>query len=262
MSGTSFTYIPPKVGVTSDSFQVQVDDGHGGVTTATVNLSGLSTPSPQTNTNTTAGVTTGSLNVAGDSSLGLTYSLGSGPSKGGVVVNSDGTYTYTRTAGLGGHSQTPPNDSFTIKATDASGKSVIVATISVAPSVSNNAPTVTVNGGGTGLSISRRRGSLNTSTYVQTINGITFSATDSDGDTLSINNKYDGTGTTFALAGGGTISTANGGTVTVNSNGTMSYSITKNAAYYHGAAKIGASGTTTTDWFNLTVTDAYGGARA
>lgn len=101
MSGTSFTYIPPKVGVTSDSFQVQVDDGHGGVTTATVNLSGLSTPSPQTNTNTTAGVTTGSLNVAGDSSLGLTYSLGSGPSKGGVVVNSDGTYTYTRTAGWG-----------------------------------------------------------------------------------------------------------------------------------------------------------------
>ncbi|WP_131536050.1 beta strand repeat-containing protein [Mycolicibacterium aromaticivorans] len=255
MSGTSFTYIP-KVGVTSDSFQVQVDDGHGGVTTATVNLSGLSTPSPQTNTNTTAGVTTGSLNVAGDSSLGLTYSLGSGPSKGGVVVNSDGTYTYTRTAGLG-HSQTP-NDSFTIKATDASGKSVIVATISVAPSVSNNAPTVTVNGG-TGTVNLSSPGSLNTSTYVQTINGITFSATDSDGDTLSINNKYDGTGTTFALAGGGTISTANGGTVTVNSNGTMSYSITKNAAYYHGAAKIGASGTTTTDWFNLTVTDAYGG---
>ncbi len=256
MSGTSFTYIP-KSGATSDTFQVQVSDNHGGVTTATVTLNGLTTPSPQTNTNGVAGVTNGSLNVpAGDTGLGLTYSLGSGPSKGSVVVNANGTYTYTRTAGLG-HSTTP-NDSFTIKGTDSTGKSVIIATINVAPSVNNNAPTVTVNGG-TGTVNLSSPGSLNTSTYVQTINGITFSATDSDGDALSINNKYDGTGTAFALASGGTISTANGGTVTVNSNGTMSYSVTKDAAYYHGAAKIGASGTTTTDWFNLTVTDAYGG---
>ncbi len=62
MSGTSFTYIP-KVGVGSDSFQVQVDDNHGGVTTATVTLSGLTTPSPQTNTNGVPGSTSGSLNV-------------------------------------------------------------------------------------------------------------------------------------------------------------------------------------------------------
>ncbi|MBI3689799.1 MAG: hypothetical protein HY239_03770, partial [Mycolicibacterium aromaticivorans] len=144
MSGTSFTYIP-KSGATSDTFQVQVSDNHGGVTTATVTLNGLTTPSPQTNTNGVAGVTNGSLNVpAGDTGLGLTYSLGSGPSKGSVVVNANGTYTYTRTAGLG-HSTTT-DDSFTIKATDATGKSVIIATINVAPSVTNNAPTATVNG--------------------------------------------------------------------------------------------------------------------
>ncbi|GAY18319.1 Ig-like domain-containing protein [Mycobacterium sp. shizuoka-1] len=256
MSGTSFTYIP-KVGVTTDSFQVQVDDGHGGVTTATVTLNGLTTPSPQTNTNGVAGSTTGSLNVpGGDTGLGLTYSLGSGPSKGTVVVNADGTYSYTRNGSLG-HTTTP-NDSFTIRATDATGKSVIIATINVAPSISNNAPAVTVNGG-TGTVNLTSPGSLNSSSYVQTINGITFAVSDSDGDALYVNNKYDGSGTTFALASGGTITTANGGTVTVNSNGTMSYSITKNAAYYHAAAKIGASGTTTTDWFNLTVTDAYGG---
>ncbi|SBS78442.1 Outer membrane adhesin like proteiin (modular protein) [uncultured Mycobacterium sp.] len=262
MSGTSFTYIP-KSGITSDTFQVQVSDNHGGVTTATVTLTGLTTPSPQTNTNTTAGVTTGSLNVpAGDTGLGLTYSLGAGPSKGSVIVNSNGTYTYTRTAGLG-HTVTP-NDSFTIKATDATGKSVIIATINVAPSVSNNAPALTVNGvsgtGGSATTAMSAPGSYNTGTFTQTLNGITITYSDADGDSLYVNNKYDGTGTAVALAPGATITTANGGTVTVNANGTLSYSITKaNVSYYHAAARIGASGTTTADWFNVTVTDGYGG---
>lgn len=258
MSGTSFTYIP-KSGVTSDTFQVQVSDNHGGTATATVTLSGLTTPSPQTNTNGVAGVTNGSLNVpAGDTGLGLTYSLGTGPSKGSVVVNANGTYTYTRTAGLG-HSTTP-NDSFTIKATDATGKSVIIATINVAPSVSNNAPAVTVNGSSGTVTVSGPGSKTNPNAAgVQTITGLTFAASDADSDALLINNKFDGSGTTFALASGGTITTANGGTVTVNSNGTMSYSISQSAAYFHAAAKMGATAAQKTDWFNFTVTDGYGG---
>lgn len=258
MSGTSFTYIP-KSGVTSDTFQVQVSDNHGGVTTATVTLNGLTTPSPQTNTNGVAGVTTGSLNVpAGDTGLGLTYSLGSGPTKGSVVVNANGTYTYTRTAGLG-HSTTT-DDSFTIKATDATGKSVIIATINVAPSESNNAPTVTVNGSSGTVTLAGPGSKTNPNAAgVQTVTGMTFAASDPDSDALLINNKFDGTGTTFALASGGTITTANGGTVTVNSNGTMSYSISQTAAYFNAAAKMGASAAQKTDWFNLTVTDGYGG---
>ncbi|KAA0111903.1 hypothetical protein CIW47_01185 [Mycolicibacterium sp. P1-5] len=258
MSGTSFTYIP-KVGTTSDTFQVQVSDNHGGVTTATVTLNGLTTPSPQTNTNGVAGVANGSLNVpAGDTGLGLTYSLGNGPSKGSVTVNANGTYTYTRTAGLG-HTTTP-NDFFTIKATDATGKSVIIATINVAPSVSNNAPTVTVNGSSGTVTLSGPGAKTNPNAAgVQTVTGMTFVAGDADSDALLINNKFDGTGTTFALASGGTITTANGGTVTVNSNGTMSYSISQSAAYFHAAAKMGASTAQKTDWFNFTVTDGYGG---
>ncbi|WP_328355465.1 Ig-like domain-containing protein [Mycobacterium sp. NBC_00419] len=258
MSGTSFTYVP-KVGVSSDSFQVQVDDNHGGVTTATVTLSGLTTPSPQTNTNGVAGSTSGSLNVpAGDTGLGLTYSLGSGPSKGTVVVNADGTYTYTRTAGLG-HSTTP-NDSFTITATDATGKSVVIATINVAPTVSNSAPVATVNGSSGTVTLSGPGSKTNPNAAgVQTITGLSFVTSDADSDALLINNKFDGTGTTFALASGGTIATANGGTVTVNSNGTMSYSISQSAAYFHAAAKMGATAAQKTDWFNFTVTDGYGG---
>ena len=91
-----------------------------------------------------------------------------------MIVNANGTYTYTRTAGLG-HTVTP-NDSFTIRATDATGKSVIIATINVAPSVSNNAPALTVNGvsgtGGSATTAMSAPGSYNTGTFTQTLNGI------------------------------------------------------------------------------------------
>ncbi|TDO17130.1 VCBS repeat-containing protein [Mycobacterium sp. BK086] len=241
MSGTSFTYIP-KSGVTSDTFQVRVDDGHGGVTTSTVTLSGLTTPSPQTNTNTSIGVVNGSLNVpGGDTGLGLTYSLGSGPSKGSVVVNSNGTYTYTRTAGLG-HTTTP-NDSFTIKATDASGKSVIIATINVNPTVTNAAPTPgTTTIGSSNLQDNRVLGIGNLN---QTSTG-TLHANDADGDTLTYT--------------AGTFTTANGGTVIVNADGTFNYTISKGYSYYHAAAKVGATGTAVNDTFTATVSDAFGGS--
>lgn len=243
MSGTSFTYIP-KAGVASDTFQVQVDDGHGGVTTSTVTLTGLTTPSPQTNTNTSIGVVNGQLNVpGGDTGLGLTYSLGSGPSKGSVVVNSNGTYTYTRTAGLG-HTTTP-NDSFTITATDASGKSVIIATINVNPTVTNAAPTPgATTFGSSNLQDNRVLGIGN---LKQTTTG-TLHATDADGDTLTYT--------------AGTYTTANGGTVVINANGTFSYSIDKGYSYYHAAAKVGATGTTVNDTFTATVSDAFGGSTA
>lgn len=239
MSGTSFTYIP-KVGVTSDTFQVQVDDGHGGVTTATVSLSGLTTPSPQTNTNTSLGVVNGQLNVpGGDTGLGLTYSLGAGPSKGTVIVNANGSYTYTRTSL--GHSTTP-DDSFTIKATNASGKSVIIATINVTPTVTNAAPTPGTTTIGTSTLQDNRI--LGVGNLKQSVTG-TLHATDSDGDALTYT--------------AGTYTTVNGGTVVINADGTFSYSIDKGYSYYHAAAKIGATGNAIGDTFTATVSDAFGG---
>lgn len=239
MSGTSFTYIP-KAGVTSDTFQVQVDDGHGGVTTATVSLSGLTTPSPQTNTNTSLGVVNGQLNVpGGDTGLGLTYSLGAGPSKGTVIVNANGSYTYTRTSL--GHSTTP-DDSFMIKATDASGKSVIIATINVIPTVTNAAPTPGTTTIGTSTLQDNRI--LGVGNLKQSVTG-TLHATDSDGDPLTYT--------------AGTYTTVNGGTVVINADGTFSYSIDKGYSYYHAAAKIGATGNAIGDTFTATVSDAFGG---
>ena len=170
-----------------------------------------------------------------------------------MTVNADGTFTYTRTAAP---SHTGLADSFTIKATDASGKSVTIATITVTPTITNTAPVAKVNNTSGTLTLSSP-GTLSSNT--QTVTGLTWTATDAELDSLSVNNKFDGTGTTFLLSSGGTIATANGGTVTVNSDGTMSYSITKDAAYRLAAAKIGASGTAVADWFNFTVTDGYGG---
>lgn len=97
-------------------------------------------------------------------------------------MSSNGTYTYTRTAGLG-HTVTP-NDSFTITATDATGKSVIIATINMAPSVSNNAPALTVNGvsvtGTSATTTMSAPGWYNTGTFTQTLTGITITASDAD----------------------------------------------------------------------------------
>ncbi|MCV7357958.1 VCBS repeat-containing protein [Mycolicibacterium fluoranthenivorans] len=239
INGSSFTYVPT-AGKTTDTFQVLVDDGHGGTSTATVSLSGLSTPSPATVTNTSTGVTQVTLNVpANDSSL-LTFTVGSQGAKGSVVKNADGTFTYTRT--VTGHTQTP-DDSFTITATDASGKSVTIATVSVAPTVSNANPagsTTTITS--TGLDDNRV---LGLGTLKQTTTG-TLTATDSDSDAVTYTS--------------GSFSTTNGGTVVINSNGTFSYTIDKSYSYYHGAAKIGASGTAVADSFSATVNDAFGGS--
>ncbi|MCF6386026.1 Ig-like domain-containing protein [Mycobacterium sp. MBM] len=238
-SGNSFTYIPT-AGQSTDSFQVQVNDGHGGVSTATVSLTGLSTPSPTTNVNTaTPNVVTGQLNTAGNT--GLTYSVGSQGAKGTVTVTSTGAFTYTRNGALG-HSQTP-GDSFTIRATDANGNSVIIATVNVTPTVTNSAP-VAGNTDFTGSSIDDNR-ILGIGTLKQTTTG-KLKATDADGDTVSFT--------------AGSFSTANGGTVAVNADGTFTYTINEGYSYYHGAAKIGASGSAVADSFTATAVDGFGGS--
>jgi len=238
-SGNSFTYIPT-AGKITDSFQVQVDDGHGGVSTATISLTGLSTPSPTTNVNTsTPNVVTGQLNTAGNT--GLTYSVGGQGTKGTVTVSATGAFTYTRNGALG-HTQTP-GDTFTIRATDANGNSVIIATVNVTPAVANAAP-VAGSTVFTGSSIDDNR-LVGIGTLKQTTTG-KLKATDADGDTV-----------TFTA---GSFSTANGGTVAVSADGTFTYTINEGFSYYHGAAKIGASGSAVADSFSATAVDGFGGS--
>lgn len=238
-SGNSFTYIPT-AGKTTDSFQVQVNDGHGGVTTATISLTGLSTPSPVTNVNTsTANVVTGQLNTAGNT--GLTYTVGGQGTKGTVTVTSTGAFTYTRNGALG-HTQTP-GDTFTIRATDANGNSVIIATVNVTPVVANAAPVA----GSTVFNPSTIQDNrvLGIGTLKQTTTG-TLKATDADGDTVAFT--------------AGSFSTGNGGTVVINANGTFTYTIDKGYSYFHEAARIGASGSEIADTFSTTAVDGFGGS--
>lgn len=231
MSGTSFTYVP-KVGVTSDSFQVQVNDGHGGTTTATVTLTGLTTPSPVTNVNTsTPNVVTGQLNTTGNTA-GWTYSLGVDGTKVGTptVVSSTGAFTYTRNAALG-HS-TSGADSFTIVATEtATGRTVTIATINVTPSVPDIAPTAS-------LTTAPTEGSL--SGTVQTSTG-KITANDADGDTL-----------TYTASG-----LASGASVTFQSDGSFTYTTDISTADRHAAAKYGATAAQKNQTFTVTVSDGY-----
>ena len=75
-----------------------------------------------TSTDPTSGTYSGRSNIpAGDNGL-LTYSVGTGPSsKGSVVVNSDGTFTYTPTAAA--RHQAAADDATTAQKTTASPSS-------------------------------------------------------------------------------------------------------------------------------------------
>jgi VCBS repeat-containing protein len=128
-----------------------------------------------------------------------------------------------------------PDDSFTITATDATGKTVTIATINVTPSVANNAPVAT----------------LTTAPTVGTINGTTqtstgkITTTDADGDTAIYPSS---------------VSTTKGGTVTFASDGTFTYTANLSTSVRHAAAKVGATTTDKNDTFSVTVTDGYGGS--
>lgn len=245
----AYTYIPNRASsATSDSFQLVSTDKFGHTSTTTVTVP-VSTASPVTNINSsTLGKVTGNLNIGADSGL-MTYSLGVGPNaaRGTVVVNADGSFTYTRTAP--GHTQPTP-DSFTILGTDSTGKTVTIATVNVSPQVSNTAPVITQTTTDVGSSNQSKWG-LNTSTWTQTTTG-KITTTDADGDTRSYS-------LVDPSSHAGVTTTANGGTVAFNADGTYTYTITKNRAYFHGAAKQGAAGAAVNDSFTVAVSDGYGG---
>ena len=238
----NWTYIPAVSGnllgipTHTDSFVVTVDDGHAGgavQTTVTVGAD-LETAVTGTSTNPTNGAYSGGLNVpAADTGL-LTYSVGTPPSsKGNLVVNPDGTFTYTPTAAAR-HAAAANNattadktDSFTIVGTDANGRQVTVATVPVTISATNAAPTASysvTSPGSNGL-----------------VTGIII-ANDGDNDTLSY---------------GPTTTNTGKGTVTVNATtGTFSYQPTATAM--HAASANNATTAQTQDTFTINVDDGHG----
>lgn len=235
-----WTYVPAVSGnvlgipTHTDTFVVTVDDGHpGGSVQTTVSVGAdLGIAVTGTSTNPTTGAYSGSLNVpAGDNGL-LTYSVGTGPSsKGSVFVTSTGGFIYTPTdaarhaAAKLTATDADKTDSFTIKGTDANGRSITVATVQVTISATNADPTGTAT--------------FNSPDTNGVITGA-VSVTDADNDTLA----YSGT--------------AGKGTVTFTG---ANFTYTPTLTARHAAAADGASTATKQDTVTINVSDGYGGVK-
>jgi VCBS repeat-containing protein len=124
----TWTYTPAKGYLGHDSFTVIVSDGKGGSAVSTVNiivgtvLSGENNMPTVPNYNVTTKYekkVSGTVIATDVDDDPLTYSKENNPSHGFVVVNPDGTWTYTPEKGYSG------NDSFTVTVSDGKGGSAV-----------------------------------------------------------------------------------------------------------------------------------------
>jgi hypothetical protein len=116
----TYTYTPKPDYNGTDSFTVTVSDGHGGTTTSTVTVTVTpvnDAPTAPNDSKTTPEDTPVSGKIVGSDVDGdpLTYTKGSDPANGTVVVHPDGTYTYTPKPDYNGP------DSFTVTVSDGHG---------------------------------------------------------------------------------------------------------------------------------------------
>ncbi|MCV7070807.1 hypothetical protein H7H73_10555 [Mycobacterium rufum] len=227
----------------TDAFRVTIDDGHGGTTTLTVRV-GIAPLGGPNQAPTGGGVTvsqpgaftgkvTGAVTATDPDRDLLTFS-GSGPTaKGAVVVNADGTFTYTP-SDAARHQATADNateadlkDTFTVTASDGYGGTLdIPVTVAIKPSA-NRAP-------------ARGTFTADTDTLTGVVSG-RVGAVDADGDLLT----YRGTAVTGK------------GSVVVSSAGDFTYTPTDAARAAAGAP--GATLADKRDAFTVTVDDGHGG---
>ncbi|WP_158642648.1 Ig-like domain-containing protein, partial [Chitinophaga japonensis] len=205
------------------NFTIEISDGNGGTTTVTVNITVAAVndaPTGTGDTQTTLEDTPVNGAVSGSDTDGdaLTFAKSSDPTNGAVVVNPDGTYTYTPNANYHGP------DNFTIEISDGNGGTITV-TVNITVTTVNDAPT--------------GAGDTQTTPEDIPISGA-VSGSDVDGDVLTFTKSAD---------------PANG-TVVVNPDGTYTY--TPNADYHgpdNFTIEISdGNGGTTTVTINITVT--------
>ncbi len=233
----------------SDSFTVTISDGQGGSTTAVVTVAILPTVTTPSNNapiagtptvgtpNPSTGVVVGQVNATDPDGDTLTYSGPATTSKGTVLVNSNGSFTYTPTptarhnAARDGAGAADLVDTFTATVSDGKGGSAIipvivgVAPVNVAPVA--DAPVVGTPDPSTGA-----------------VTGVVI-ATDADGDTLTY---------------GAPASTSKGSISIDSSNGAFTYTPTLTAR--HAAANPGVTESDQTDTFTVTIADGHGGVTA
>ena len=160
-------------------------------------------------------VLTNDVDVEGDS---LTATLVDGPTHGNLVLNADGTFTYTPDADYHG------TDSFTYPATDGTATSA-VSTVSIAVDPVNDTPVATND-------------SVTTNEDTQLTGNVLTNDTDADGNTL-----------TATLVTG-----PSHGALTLNADGTFTYTPTANYNGTDSFTYTATDGTATSTATTVTVT--------
>lgn len=190
-------------------------------------------------TSTDGAVVTGQIEATdpNDDSLNFTGSTTSAFG-GAVVVNSDGTFTYTPTgqirhaASAVNAPETAKTDSFTVNVSDGYG-GVATETINVPVSPANANP------------VGGAIADLQSDDIIGVVTGSVTGVSDPDLDTLGYSSNP---------------TSAGGGHVDVYSDGSFTYNPT--AEQRHLAAALGAPFTSTHDSFTLSVSDGHGGSTA
>ncbi|MDP4203710.1 MAG: Ig-like domain-containing protein, partial [Bacteroidota bacterium] len=191
----SYTYTPNKDYNGGDSFTVTVSDGNEGTATSTVTLSVTpvnDAPVANDDSKTTPEDTpvSGKVTATDVDGDALTFTKGSDPAHGTVVVNADGSYIYTPNKNYNG------DDSFTVTVSDGNGGTA-TATVKVVVVPVNDDPVTKP---------------LSVTTPEDTpLNGnVLTNVTDPDGDLISVtgiivNGVNYPAGTTVTISGVGTM---------------------------------------------------------
>ena len=211
----TFTYTPNANSSGSDSFVYEVSDGNGGTAQATVNITvnpinddpvavndafATDEDTPYT---ATLGVNDLLLNDAdldGDT-LTVNTTPVSGPSNGTLVLNGDGTFTYTPNANFSG------SDLFVYEVSDGNGGTA-QATVNITVNPVNDDP----------VAVNDAFATDEDTPYTATlgVNDLLLNDADPDGDTLTVNATP--------------VSGPSNGTLVLNGDGTFAY--TPNATFY------------------------------
>ncbi|MGE5518197.1 MAG: tandem-95 repeat protein [Bacteroidota bacterium] len=213
----------------SDSFTVQVSDGHGGTVNQTVNVTVTPTNDAPVvsvvtggtgseSTTSAATQVTGTISASDVDGDTLSYSVvNDGASHNGTLsVDANGNFTFTAK-----DSNWNGSDSFTVQVSDGHGGTVN-QTVNVTVNPTNDAPVVSVVGG---------TGSESTTSAATQVTG-KINASDADGDTLSYSVVNDGA--------------SHNGSLSVDSNGNFTF-VAKDSNW-NGS-----------DSFTVQVSDGHGG---
>ena len=228
----------------AETFVVTVDDGHGSVQTVTLSLDitpanadpvfdvGQSTVDPVT------GAVSGRVTAVDADNDPLTYSGGAISTRGTLIVNADGTFTYTPTA--------------------AARHAAAATTATVADRVDSFTFTVIDGHGGTATQIVSF--TISPTNTAPATPQFSIGAPNQDGVVTGVVSGFEGNpdgdaeGDPLSYSGS---ATSTKGTLTVNPTGTFTY--TPTAAARAAVRAPGATAADKEDTFTITVSDGHGG---